>query len=195
MGLSEDITDLRRWLPEASLWATRNVGSDLPLGVGRAKWEEERSDQKQQPPAAEMLENIQSHVEQRDDSYHEDAGRRLAYELGRFASQVPGLTAPELRRGESAGLSFLEYIAVAVETGDAPAIDAIEEWMRRHAKPGPKGEDWPTVLRTYRYVARAIQTFRAGSNTEAADQPLLERFSRAGIDLMTITADQTSREI
>ena len=64
-------------------------------------------------------------------------------------------------------LKFGEYLAIAIETGEAAALDTLNDWMRQSVRRGPKERDWATILRTYAYTRDALRPFLQTLRTAA----------------------------
>ena len=138
-------------------------------------------------------EAVQTHRTLRNTVARGMAGVRLLAALERPASQMlpdrPHLqVADEGCRNDP---SLLEYVAMAIESGNAAALDAIADKMRMFVKRGAKDEDWPTILREYRYTWQALHTlateWAAGvRETELSNKDLVHRLGRASFDVRAI---------
>ncbi len=71
------------------------------------------------------------------------------------ASAALGSDRPKLKRADNPTLQLreltvLEYLAVAVFTGNAGAINAVSDWLKNaRVKPGNKKNDWPTIIEQF----------------------------------------------
>src|SRR5262249_4457024 len=97
-------------------------------------------------------------------------------------AKVPGLKFPPLQMFQTEDLCLGEYMAIAVETGDALALDALERVWRSSTRDGRKERrDWPTILQ---HLAAARSEVRQLMKAPAGDwnQPIGQRLKRAKLD-------------
>jgi hypothetical protein len=186
--------DIAPWVAAA----TRNIGfrfaPEVDLAVHLARHAEKRAN-RPEPQPRELLEQIAPQAKRMSQTYRGLAGIGLLNVLGLPASTVLGPDRARLDIGDTRDAgdeepSLLQYVALAIERGEAAALDDIVRWLRQNAKKGPKQYDWSMILRTYRYTALALRAFRLrwrqGLVADDRDRPLLERLKNAGFDIGTV---------
>jgi len=145
-------------------------------------------------PPQESLEAVEAHRNRRNGSYRFLAGLRLLSVLEQPASAFlqdrPRLRYADEVADDDSEVTLLQYIAVAIETGDAAALEAIARGLKVFVQPGPKKEDWATILRSWRYTAAAVREaateWARGVDVGAlSNQDLVQRIVRAGLKIET----------
>ncbi len=91
------------------------------------------------------------------------------------AADVLGPDRPRLKFGDNPEIlerepTFGAYLALAIETGNAMAIDAIRRWMTTYAKSGPKLNDWLTILERFELERRAVRAKRTDATQDVIDR-------------------------
>jgi hypothetical protein len=96
---------------------------------------------------------------------------------------------PRIRYADETGSepTLAEYVAMAIEIGDAAALDHIATWMRQFVTRGADEADWPNILRSYRYTADALRELADHwDQGQTGDADLIRRIQAAGLDVRTV---------
>lgn len=147
----------------------------------------ERRERELEPPPTpqEVLEATERHRIRRNARARAFAALRLRMMLRSPVSDaLPNRTRVPIADEADSEPTLEEYIAMAIETGEAGALKDIARLMRHFVTRGAKPPDWPTILRSYRATWDALDElthdWRAG---QEGDAPLVSRIVAAGLDV------------
>jgi hypothetical protein len=201
-GKSATDAQIVQWVAAATHGLAFRFGTDLDAEVDHLQYAELRAKrQRSEPQAGELLNQVSSHAQRRDWRFRHLAGIGALVLLNKPVSEVLGTGRARLDLGETQGEddaepTFLQYIALAIERGEAAALDDVVRWMRQRARSGPKEQDWPTILRAYRYTAAALGELRRrwndGLTADVRDEALRTQLEAAGLDVEAVV-EQGSR--
>jgi hypothetical protein len=176
-------TNVGRWLKSSGFELVLHLAADLPVVLDVARCEEERAERvRHDTPAPPTIADVRKDVARRDYTYSQLCTFGLQDLFGHQVSAVLP-SAPKLKQLETDNerLDVFSYLAVAVDTGDGAAIEAILKWLKGAAKRGMNELDWITILREFSVTRREIKAVLkdAGRSRSGA-----ERWARfAGTDI------------
>jgi hypothetical protein len=194
---------LTQWVTGATESLGFRLGPELDSAIDHVEHAESRR-KRRQPKAGELLDQVTTHAQRRDWRFRHLVGIGALIVLGKPASEVLGKDRARLDIGESQDEedpepSFIQYIALAIERGEAAALDDIVRWMRKRARTGPKEHDWATILRAYRYTAAALgelrQRWNDGLHADARDRRLLRDLKASGLDVRAVVEQGRARDL
>lgn len=169
----EAVTD---WIQRAATLFAEDIGASFGLRVScEARIDSERRPIHPEPEPSDALVQDVAAAAAAEASADGLAHFQLLYTLSAPLSEILP-EAPAIRqRNADANIvrepSFAAYFARAIETGDGPALDAINRWMRSNAQPKRKPEDWATILHrlalTETAVSARIKQLRAVRRAQA----------------------------